>query len=144
MGPLCDAATTIDETLCIAGLIQAICAKLLMLRERNLGFRRYMPGLIQENKWRAMRGGMDAKLIDFGKETEVPMRDLCEELLEFVDDVLDPLGSRKEVEYLRTLARDGTSADRQIAVFQQTGHLHSVVDSLAQETVRGVPEVALG
>src|SRR5438093_13355127 len=107
---VCDAATTIDETLCIAGLVQAICAKLLVLRSRNLGFRRYLPGLIQENKWRAMRGGMEAKLIDFGKETEVPMRDLAEELLEFVDDVVDPLGSRKEVEYVRVIARDGTSA----------------------------------
>ncbi len=140
---VCDAATKIDETLCIAGLIQAICAKLLVLRERNLGFRRYMPGLIQENKWRAMRGGMDAKLIDFGKETEVSMRDLCEELLEFVDDVVDPLGSRREVEYLRVIAREGTSADRQIRVFQQTGHLHAVVDNLAVETLQGVPEVSL-
>ena len=140
---VCDAATTIDETLCIAGLTQAICAKLLMLRERNLGFRRYMPNLIQENKWRAMRGGMDARLIDFGKESEVPMRDLVEELLEFVDDVLDPLGSRAEVEYLRVIAREGTSADRQVRVHERTGHLHAVVDALAEETLRGVPEVAL-
>jgi carboxylate-amine ligase len=140
---VCDAATTIDETLCIAGLIQAICAKLLVLRARNLGFRRYLPGLIQENKWRAMRGGMSANLIDFGKETEVSMRDLCEELLEFVDDVVDTLGSRKEVEYLRVIARDGTSADRQIRVFERTGHLHSVVDNLAVETLQGIPEVSL-
>ncbi|HEX9270207.1 MAG TPA: carboxylate-amine ligase, partial [Candidatus Limnocylindria bacterium] len=121
----------------------AICAKLLVLREQNLGFRRYLPQLIQENKWRAMRGGMDAKLIDFGKETEVPMRDLAEELLLFVDDVLDPLGSRREVEYLRTIAREGTSADRQLRVFERTGHLHAVVDALAAETLRGVPEVVL-
>jgi carboxylate-amine ligase len=140
---VCDAATTIDETLCIAGLVQAICAKLLILRSRNLGFRRYLPGLIQENKWRAMRGGMDAKLVDFGKEIEVPMRDLAEELLEFVDDVVDVLGSRNEVEYLRVIARDGTSADRQIRVFERTGHLHAVVDNLAAETLRGVPEVSL-
>lgn len=140
---VCDAATTIDETLCIAALVQAICAKLLVLRSRNLGFRRYLPGLIQENKWRAMRGGMDAKLIDFGTEAEVPMRDLAEELLAFVDDVVDRLGSRAEVEYLRVLARDGTSADRQIRVFKETGHLHRVVDALAEETVRGVPEVSL-
>ena len=141
---VCDAATTIDETLCIAALVQAICAKLLVLRARNLGFRRYLPGLIQENKWRAMRGGMDAKLIDFGTEAEVPMRDLAEELLTFVDDVVDTLGSRAEVEYLRVIARDGTSADRQIRVFTETGHLHKVVDALAEETVRGVPEVSLG
>src|SRR5881409_635390 len=121
---VCDAATRVEETLCIAGLIQAICAKLLVLRARNQGFRRYAPSLIQENKWRAVRGGMDAKLIDFGKQTEVPMRDLAVELLEFVDDVVDALGSRREVEYLQTIVRDGTSADRQLRAFAATGHLH--------------------
>jgi carboxylate-amine ligase len=73
----------------------------------------------------------------------VPMRDLAEELLEFVDDVVDTLGSRKEVEYLRVIAREGTSADRQIRAFQRTGHLHAVVDNLAAETLEGVPEVSL-
>src|SRR3989454_4553890 len=140
---VCDAATRIEETLCLAALIQAICAKLMVLREKNQGFRRYMPSLIQENKWRAMRGGMDAKLIDFGKQTEVPMKDLAVELLEFIDDVVDALGSRKEVESLGTIVRDGTSADRQIRVWKETGHLHAVVDSVASETVAGVPVVAL-
>src|SRR5213083_1268551 len=104
---VCDATTRIEEVLCLAALIQAICAKLLVLRDKNQGFRRYLPSLIQENKWRAMRGGMDAKLIDFGKQTEVPMKDLCVELLEFIDDVVDALGSRREVEYLQTIVRDG-------------------------------------
>jgi carboxylate-amine ligase len=140
---VCDAATRIDETLCIAALIQAICAKLIVLRERNLGFRRYAPSLIQENKWRAMRGGMDAKLIDFGKEAEVPMRDLAVELLEFVDDVVDGLGSRREVTYLERIVRDGTSADRQLKIWNETGHLHAVVDHVAEETVAGVAEVAV-
>ena len=140
---ICDAATRIEETLCLAALTQAICAKLLVLREKNQGFRRYMPSLIQENKWRAMRGGMDAKLIDFGKQTEVPMRELAVELLEFVDDVVDALGSRKEVGYLETIIREGTSADRQIRVWKSTGHLHTVVDSVASETIAGVPVVAL-
>jgi len=140
---VCDAATKVEETLCIAALTQAICAKLLVLRERNLGFRRYLPQLIQENKWRAMRGGVNASLIDFGKETEVPMADLAVELLEFVDDVVDQLGSRKEVEYIQVIAREGTSADRQLRVFAETGHLHAVVDHLAAETVAGVPELVL-
>ncbi len=140
---VCDAATRVDETLCIAALIQAICAKLLVLRARNQGFRRYAPSLIQENKWRAVRGGMDAKLIDFGKQTEVPMRDLAVELLEFVDDVVDALGSRREVEYLQTIIRDGTSADRQLQAFAASGHLHKVVDHLADETIAGVPVLAL-
>lgn len=140
---VCDAATTVEESLCLAALTQAICAKLLMLRERNLGFRKYMPSLIQENKWRAIRGGMDAKLLDLGKQAEVPMRDLAVELLEFVDDVVDVLGSRKECEHLLVLAREGTSADRQLRTYQQTGHFHAVVDSLAEETVRGVPVMEL-
>ncbi len=140
---VCDAATRVDEVLCLAALTQAICAKLLMLRDRNLGFRKYMPSLIQENKWRAVRGGMDAKLIDFGKQVEVPMRDLALELLEFVDDVLDPLGSRREAEHLLAIVRDGTSADRQLAVHRETGHLHAVVDAVAAETIAGVPEVIL-
>jgi carboxylate-amine ligase len=140
---ICDAATTIEETLCLAALAQAICAKLLVLRERNQGFRKYMPNLIQENKWRAIRSGMDAKLIDFGKQAEVPMKDLANELLEFVDDVVDVLGSRKECEHLLAIARDGTSADRQIRVWNETGHLHKVVDSVCEETVRGVAEVVV-
>ena len=140
---ICDAATKMEETLCIAALVQAICAKLLVLRERNLGFRRYLPQLVQENKWRAMRGGLDALLIDFGKEREVPMRDLVEELLAFVDDVVDVLGSRREVEYLRTMVDAGTSADRQIAVYERTGHLHAVVDAVAAETIEGVPTIEL-
>jgi carboxylate-amine ligase len=140
---VCDAATRVEETLCIAALTQAICAKLLVLRDRNLGFRRYAPALIQENKWRAVRGGIDAKLIDFGKSEEVPMRDLAVELLEFVDDVVDALGSRKEVEYLQTIMREGTSADRQLRTFAESGHLHKVVDNLVAETEAGVPVVAL-
>jgi carboxylate-amine ligase len=140
---VCDAATRMEETLCIAALTQAICAKLLVLRARNQGFRRYAPSLIQENKWRAVRGGMDAKLIDFGKQIEVPMRDLAVELLEFVDDVVDTLGSRREVEYVQTIVREGTSADRQLRTFAATGHLHQVVDSIAEETIAGVPVLAL-
>ena len=140
---ICDAATRVEETLCIAALTQAICAKLMVLRARNQGYRRYAPSLIQENKWRAVRGGMDAKLIDFGKQTEVPMRDLAIELLEFVDDVVDALGSRREVEYLQAIVRDGTSADRQLRAFSVTGHLHKVVDNIAEETIEGVPVLAL-
>ena len=140
---VCDAATKVEETLCIAALTQAICAKLLVLRDRNLGFRRYLPQLIQENKWRAMRGGMSGSLIDFGTEAEVPMKELAVELLEFVDDVVDELGSRKEVEYIQVIAREGTSADRQLQVFAATGHLHAVVDHLAAETMAGLPDIVL-
>ena len=136
---VCDAATRVDETIMLAGLFQAICAKLIKLRRQNLGFRKYVPTLINENKWRAIRHGIDGKLIDFGKQCEVPMRELALELLDFVDDVLDELGSRKAVSHLRTVLETGTSADRQIRRFQETGHLHAVVDHLAAETTAAIP-----
>jgi carboxylate-amine ligase len=135
----CDQTTRLEETICMAALIQAVCAKLLKLRERNLGFRKYMPALIAENKWRAMRYGIDGRLIDFGKEAEVPMRDLALELLEFVDDVVDELGSRQAVEYVNTILSEGSSADRQLRVFREQGNsLKSVVDYLCEETVAGL------
>jgi glutamate---cysteine ligase / carboxylate-amine ligase len=132
---VCDMPTRLEETICLAALMQAICAKLLRLREKNLGFRKYMPALIAENKWRAIRYGLDGKLIDFGKQAEVPMRDLALELVEFVDEVVDELGSRSAVAYVHTMLRDGTSADRQLAVFRATGDTHAVVDMLANETM---------
>jgi glutamate---cysteine ligase / carboxylate-amine ligase len=136
---VCDAITRVDEVVCVAALIQAICAKLLKLRAQNLGFRKYLPTLVAENKWRALRHGIDGKLIDFGKLEEVPMRELALELLEFVDDVVDELGSRADVEYVHTILREGTSADRQLAVYERTGDLKAVVEYLADETVVGVP-----
>jgi glutamate---cysteine ligase / carboxylate-amine ligase len=136
---VCDAMTRVDEVVCMAALIQAICAKLLRLRAQNLGFRKYLPTLVAENKWRAMRYGIDGKLIDFGKLAEVPMRELAVELLEFVDDVVDDLGSRQAVEYIHTILREGTSADRQLAVYERTGDLTAVVEYLTDETVVGVP-----
>jgi carboxylate-amine ligase len=140
---ICDACTKVDEVLCIAALIQAICAKLLRLRSANLGFRKYPPSLISENKWRAMRYGIDGKLIDFGKSSEVPMRDLAIELLEFVDDVVDDLDSRKQVEYVETILREGTSADRQLRVQERAGSFEAVVDHLSAETMQGVHQSEL-
>ena len=107
----------------LAALTQAIIVKLHRLYTRNLGFRLYRRALIEENKWRAARWGLDGKLIDFGKRAEVPMRELALELLEFVDDVVDELESREAVEYVHTVLREGTSADRQLAVYRETGDL---------------------
>lgn len=135
---ICDQTTRLEETICIAALTQAICAKLLQLRARNLGFRKYMPALIGENKWRAIRYGLEGKLIDFGKQAEVPMRELALELVEFVDDVVDELGSRTAVDYVHTILAEGTSADRQLAVLKGGGDTRAVVQLLAEETLRGV------
>ena len=135
---ICDLPSKVDEVIALAALIQAIVAKLHKLYSKNLGFRLYRRALIQENKWRAVRWGLDGKLIDFGKQIEVPVRDLILELLDFVDDVLDELGSRKEIEYIHTIMANGTSADRQLATYARTGDLKSVVDQLMDETVEGV------
>ena len=100
-------------------------------------FRIYRKGLIEENKWRAVRYGLDGRLIDFGKREELPARDLLVELVDFVDDVLDDLGSREEVEYVHTMLEQGTSADRQVATFNETGDMTAVVDRIVAETIEG-------
>ncbi len=135
---VCDVPMRADETVALAALVQAICAKLYELRARNLGFRIYRRGLILENKWRASRWGIDGKLIDFGKEVEVPFRDLAGELLEFVDDVVDELGSRREIESINWILRHGTGADRQLARYAETGDLRKVVDYICEETAHGL------
>jgi carboxylate-amine ligase len=136
---VCDMPCTVDETICFAALFQAIVVKLYRLRERNLGFRVYNRALIQENKWRAMRYGIVGKLIDFGKRAEVPMRELALELVEFVDDVVDDLGSRDAVNYVHQILAQGSGADRQLTVYRQTGDMRRVVEFLIHETMRGVP-----
>jgi carboxylate-amine ligase len=136
---ICDIPTRVDDTIAIAALFQAIVAKLTKLIEKNLGFRLYRRMLIQENKWRAVRYGLEGKLIDFGKQKEVPVRDLILELLEFVDDVVDELDSRKEIEHIHTILERGTSADEQLQVYRETNDLKAVVDRLIERTMENVP-----
>ncbi len=143
-----DVCTTVDEAICVAALVQAICAKLIKLRNQNQSWRVYRTELIAENKWRAVRFGLDGKLVDYGKAESVPSRFLAKELLAFVDDVVDDLGSRQDIEYVNTILEKGTSADRQLEVYRQAKSdgaedkeaLFAVVDSLREETMRGVIE----
>lgn len=132
-----DICTKVDEALCVAALIQAIVAKLIRLRAANQSWRQYRHHLIDENKWRAIRYGIDGKLIDFGLKQEIPVRFLVAELLNFVDDVVDDLGSRQELEYVHTILAEGNSADRQLATYNRTGDLNAVVDQLIEETREG-------
>ena len=138
---VCDVPMRLDETLTLAALFQAICVKLYKLRLQNLGFRRYRRALILENKWRASRWGIEGKLIDFGKEIEVPFGELVAEMLEFVDDVVDELGSRHEVfDGVKWILENGTGADRQLRVWDATGgDLKKVVDYICEETSYGLP-----
>jgi glutamate---cysteine ligase / carboxylate-amine ligase len=141
---VCDVCTRVEEAVCCAAILQAVVAKLWKLRRDNMTYRIYPSAMIEENKWRAVRFGLDGKLIDFGKEQEQPARELIRELIEwFIDDVVDELGSRREVEYAFKILREGTSADRQLATYDETGDLKAVVDRLIGETAEGVrPDVA--
>jgi carboxylate-amine ligase len=133
-----DICTRVDEAICIAALTQALVAKLYKLRLGNRSWRRYRHHLIEENKWRAVRRGIDGKLLDFGKGIEVPVRDLVEEILELVADVATELGTENEIEYARAILAEGTSADRQLAVWRRTGDLKAVVDHVIEDTKRGL------
>ncbi|HSJ09729.1 MAG TPA: carboxylate-amine ligase [Longimicrobiales bacterium] len=134
-----DVCTRVEEAVCLAAILQAIIAKLWKMRHDNTTFRVYPSDLIEENKWRAVRYGLEGRLIDFGKEQECPARELIIELIEwFIADVVDELGSREEVEYAYRIMEHGSSADRQIRVFQETGDLKAVVDSVVRETAEGV------
>ncbi|HEY0160986.1 MAG TPA: carboxylate-amine ligase [Thermoanaerobaculia bacterium] len=135
---ICDVPMRIDETICFAALFQALTVKLYRIHSRNMTWRIYRKSLLNENKQRAARFGTGGKLIDFGRGTEVQYTDLLDELLEFIDDVVDELGSRQEVEYAREIVRRGTGADRQLAVFGERGDLRDVVDYIVKETEHGV------
>jgi carboxylate-amine ligase len=139
---ICDVPTAPRATIALAALAQAIVVKLYKLRIRNLGFRLYHRRLVEENKWRAARYGLEGKLIDFGRRQEVPMRSLALELLEFVDDVVDELGSRRETDYVRTILAEGTSADRQLQVYRETGDLRAVVRAVVDETRDSIEQSA--
>jgi carboxylate-amine ligase len=135
---VCDIPMRLDETIALAALIQATMAMLYQLHASNKSYRIYGRALIMENKFRASRYGIQGKLIDFGKEEEVPVRDLMLEYLELIDDVVDELGSREEINYIHQMLEMGTGADRQLKVFEETGDLKKVVDYIVAETRVGV------
>ena len=136
---MCDGCTTIDEAIAIAALLQAIVAWLWDLRQKNMTFRQYRRDLIEENRWRAIRYGLDGKLIDWGKEEELPARWLIRELLRLVDPYVEELGSRPYIEPIYSILEHGSSADRQLRVYKESGgDFKAVVDLLIEETKRGV------
>jgi carboxylate-amine ligase len=140
---ICDIPTRVDDTIAIAALFQALVAKINKVLDQNLNFRRHHKMLIEENKWRAVRYGLDGKMIDFGKGKEVPVRDLIRELLDFVDEVIDDLGSRKDIEHIYTILERGTSADEQLRVWREAGDVKVVVDRLIKTTMENVPGVVV-
>jgi carboxylate-amine ligase len=135
---VCDMCTRVEEAVCVAAIFQAIVAKLWKLHRDNLTSRRYPVTLLSENKWRVVRYGLDGTVIDLAKGHEVPVRSLIHELVDgFLGDVVDDLGTRAEVEYAFRILEEGTSADRQLAVYRESGgDLQAVVGHLIEETAR--------
>jgi carboxylate-amine ligase len=136
---VCDIPCRAEETVAIAALCQALVAKLHRLFESNLGIRHYARAVIEENKFRALKHGLDGRLIDFGLKQEAPTRAMVLEVLNFVEDVVDDLGTRDEMRFLHAWAGSGdTGADRQLRAFEHSGSLRAVVDMLVDETRRGL------
>jgi carboxylate-amine ligase len=135
---ICDIPLTVHETIAITALFQAICAKLYKLRNQNLNFIIYPRALVNENKWRASRYGIEGNLIDFGKEMEVNSRVLIYELLDFVDDVVPQLGSRHAINYVHKILENGTGADRQLKVYEETRNLTAVTDYIQNQFLHGI------
>ena len=134
-----DVVPRMDEAVALAGLVQALVAWHWDMRQKNMSFRIYRRDQVLENKWRAMRHGIQGELIDWGKEQEVPFPILAEEILELVRPFMEELGSRELVEpVIQRILKEGTSAERQIQRFKETGDLKAVVDLLIEETQQGL------
>jgi carboxylate-amine ligase, YbdK family len=135
---ICDAQSRVADTVALAALMQAIVLKLHKLLRQNVTFRMYPRRLIDENRWRASRYGLDGKLIDFGRKCEVDERELLHEMLEFIATEVEELGSAGEIAHIEKIMCEGTGADRQLAVWERTQDMKAVVDQIVAETCEGL------
>ena len=135
---ICDAQSGINDTIALAAMMQAVVFKLHKLLRQNVSFRIYPRRVIDENRWRASRYGLDGKLIDFGRRCEVETRSLIHEILEFISPEVDELGSGREMKHIEQILADGTGADRQLTVWERTQDLKAVVDQIVAETYEGL------
>lgn len=135
-----DMPATLEDVMALAALCQALVAKLVWLHQHGLASHVLPRAFLEENKWRAMRYGLDGDVLDFVRARRLTMRESISELLDFVDDVLDDLGSRREIDYLRVLLDDprGTGADRQMEVYKRTGSVQAVTRYLIEQTLQGL------
>lgn len=132
---ICDVMPSMLDTLAVTALIQAAVAWMVDLRMKNLQFRLYDRILIAENKWRAVRYGLEGKLIDFGIERSLPARELISELLERIEPQARKLNSLHFIDHCRTMLERGSSAEQQVAVWNQAGqNTKAVVDFIVAET----------
>ena len=135
---ICDAQSRVNDTIAIAAMMQAIICKLRKLLRQNTTFRMYRRRLLDENRWRASRYGIDGELIDFGQKRAVATRSLIAEILEFIAPEMEELGSKAEILHIEQILREGTGADRQLRVWEQTQDLKAVVDHIVRETYEGL------
>lgn len=140
-----DVCTRLEDALAIAALYRCLARMLFRLRVANQRWRNYSHFLINENRWLAQRHGVEGKLIDFGAGTAVPYSDLIEELIDLVDEDAEALDCTAEIRHCRTIVQNGTSAERQLSVFEKARELgqddeaalREVVDHLMIETMEG-------
>ncbi len=141
-----DVCTYMEDTLSIAAIYQCLIRMLYRLRRNNQRWRKYAAMLINENRWRAQRYGLDEGLLDFGRGEIVPFADLIDELLGMIDEDARALGCEREVRRVTEILENGTSAHRQIATYDaaiEAGAsnqeaLVAIVDMLIEDTVRGL------
>jgi carboxylate-amine ligase len=136
-----DMPLTLNDVIGIAAFCQSLVAKLSWLNKHGRETYIVPRNLLEENKWRVARYGLDAEIVDFEQERTLNMRDSIRELLDMVDDVTDDLGTRSDLNYIRKLVDDprGTGADRQIALYKKTGSIYAVNQYLLQQTMEGIP-----
>lgn len=143
---LTDVCTYLDDAACIAALYQCILRMLYRLRLTNQRWRTYPRMLIDENRWRAQRYGVDEGLVDFGKGEIVPYAELMEEMLELVAEDAEALKCESEIDRARVIIAEGTSAHRQVKVYDdvlaaggnEEKALKAVVDLLVEETTKDI------
>jgi carboxylate-amine ligase len=141
-----DICTRLDDTIAIAALYRCLLRMLWRLRRNNQRWRLYARMLVEENRWRAQRYGIDEGLVDFGKGAVVPYAVLLDEIIELVEVDARHFGCTAEVAAARDILVRGTSADRQRRVFgaalaegvPRQAALHRVVDHLIAETLEGL------
>jgi carboxylate-amine ligase len=140
-----DLCTRVDDAVAVAALYQCLTRMLFRLRRNNQRWRSYSSFLVNENRWLAQRFGVRGELIDFGRGEKVPFAGLIEEAITVTEEDADALGCSAEVRHARRVVADGTSADRQLSVFDAAitagasneAALRAVVDHLIAETVAG-------
>ena len=143
---LSDICTHVDDAIAVASVFRCWLRMLYRLKKNNQRWREYSSFLIQENRWRAQRYGIDKGLIDFGQGTMVEFPELMDELIELITEDAEYFGCMDEINHIRTILELGTSAHQQVAVFNQSiadGKSHElalvdVVTFLAKQTLKGV------